>query len=77
MSTQVQAAPSSPQRNKSAEDLHTRIARMNIKAKGHSTLFLFLEEPGSSVYAQHFGNAMTLVVVVSIIAFCLETENVS
>lgn len=44
--------------------------------KQHSPLFQFFEEPHSGPLAQHFANIMTIVVVVSIIAFCLETENV-
>ena len=48
-----------------------------FKKKQHSKLFLFFEEPSSSRMAQHFANIMTVVVVVSIIGFCLETENVS
>ena len=57
------------------ENVHEKVARM-ASLKQHSPLFLFFEEPHSGPLAQHFANIMTIVVIVSIIAFCLETENV-
>ena len=54
----------------------TRYWNHMASLKQHSPLFLFFEEPHSGPLAQHFANIMTIVVVVSIIAFCLETENV-
>lgn len=74
------APPSSPppnlkKKSSAAADLHTRIQRMSLMENNHSPLYLFLEEPGSSAHAHHFANFMTVVVVVSIVGFCLETEN--
>ena len=84
MSAKIQSSPkaspkSSPKSSPrtAAEELHARIARMHASSQEnpHSQMFLFLEEPGSGPFAKLFANLMTVIVVVSIVAFCLETEN--
>jgi len=68
--------PSSKNESNQATELHARIAKMAATQKKHSPLFLFFEEPHSGPLAQHFANVMTVIVVISIIGFCMETENV-
>lgn len=68
-----------PKPGSEPESEHTKITlpSMPPHTLSHSALFQFFEEPHSSTSAKRFADLMTVVVLGSIVVFCLETENVS
>ena len=63
--------------NKSGDESgNERVSFVQIPPK-HNWLFLFFEDPHSGYKAKRFADLMTVVVLGSIVVFCLETENVS
>ena len=80
MSAKVKPDDSLPPKPEGEPDNeHTRISLLSMppQTPSHSALFQFFEEPHSSTSAKRFADLMTVVVLGSIVVFCLETENVS
>ena len=72
MSKKVNPDPESP----AEHEVKVKIPFIKMPPQ-HNWLFLFFEDPHSGDRAKRFADLMTIVVLGSIVVFCLETENVS